>query len=128
MVQDTSKDGPHSARRLVGDLSTARLSDTFLDGKQPHCTGNTIRKYRWALGCLERVHPTLPRVTEEIIRFVRAEPLSVNSQRVLYGTLRNFYAWAKATEDPLLPELPHVWFGTRRVGEKRGGRISRHVH
>lgn len=113
--------GNGRARRLVEELSTADLADEYLSAKG-HCTPNTIRKYRWALLCLERVYPTLPRVTRDVISFVQAEPLGGNSQRVLYETLRDFYRWTKANRDPLVPELPRIWFGRRRAGEKRGRR------
>ena len=103
---------------LVRQLSTAELTDAFLVGKA-HCAPNTIRKYRWALVCLERVYPVLPRVTLEVIGFVQAEPLRPSSRRVLYDTLRDFYRWIKANKDPRLPELPYVWFSRCR---KRWGR------
>lgn len=109
---------------MVEDLSTGDLADAFLDAKTADCATNTIRKYRWALLCLERVYPVLPRVTLEIIRSVEGEPLGANSQRVLYETLRDFYSWIKANRDPLVPDLPYVWFGRRRVGERRGRRRS----
>ena len=122
MVQSSGDGRPSGVRRLVEDRSIRPLIDTYLEDNLAHCTGNTIRKYRWALLCLERVHPNLPRVTRDIIRFVQAEPLGANSQRVLYETLQDFYAWIKANEDPLVPELPYVWFGRRHIGEKRGAK------
>ena len=121
MVRRTEDGGVSLGRRLVADLSTADLADAFLDEKASYCAENTIRKYRWALGCLERIYPTLPRVTSDLIRFVRDEPLrSDNSKRNLWNTIRDFYSWVKETEDALVPELPHVNFGRRRAGEKRG--------
>ena len=66
------------------------------------------------------MYPTLPRVTRDIIGFVQAEPLGPNSQRILYETLRDFYRWTKATKEPLVPELPYVWFSRRMVDERRG--------
>jgi len=117
--------GNGRARRLVEDLSTADLADGYLAAKAHHCAPNTIRKYRWALLCLERVYPTLPRVTRDIIGFVQAEPLGANSQRMLYETLRDFYQWTKANKDPLVPELPYVWFSRWRVGERRGRKSDR---
>ena len=90
------------------ELSTTDLVDGFLRAKATHCAPNTIRKYRWALLCLERVYPTLPRVTRDVIGFVHDEPLGGNSQRVLYETLRDFYRWTKANRDPLVPELPGI--------------------
>jgi hypothetical protein len=94
-------------RRLLADLSTTDLADAFLNEKASDCADNTMRKYRWALGCLEMVYPTLPRVTAELIRFVGNEPMrSNNSKRKLWNTIRDFYWWIKATEDGLVPELP----------------------
>lgn len=123
MVRGPSDGRPLRAGRLVEDLPTSRLADAFLVVKKRRCAPNTVRTYRWALGCLERAYPTLPRVTQEIIRFVSAEPLrSGNSRRVLYDTIRDFYAWVKTTEDNLAPQLPPVNFGRRRAGEKRGRR------
>jgi hypothetical protein len=121
VVQGSGGGRVSHGRRLVADLSTADLADAFLEGKASYCAENTIRKYRWALGCLERVYPTLPRVTSELIRFVGNEPLrSGNSKRDLWNTIRDFYSWVRETEDALVPELPPVSFGRRRVGEKRG--------
>ena len=120
MVSESGDGRGSGTRRLVVDLSTAQLADTFLAAKARHCAPTTIRKYRWALLCLEREYPTLPRVTREIVRFVQTEPLGANSHRFLYETLRDFYTWIRANKDALAPELPHVWFGRRRVGEKRG--------
>ena len=106
---------------MVSDLSTRHLADGFLEWKAATCLPETVKKYRWALGCLYRVYPTLPRVTSVLIRFVEDEPLrSHNSKRNLWNTMRAFYSWIKETEDPLAPELPPVNFGTRRAGEKRG--------
>ena len=120
MVQGPEGSRP-TGRRLVQDLPTRWLSDAFLDGKRRYCAENTIRKYRWALDCLERVYPTLPRVTADLIRFVTDEPLdSDNSKRNMWNTIRDFYAWVKETEDALVPELPPINFGRRRAGEKRG--------
>ena len=68
--------------------------------------------------CLERVYLTLPRVTRDIIGFAQAEPVHPSSRRVLYDMLRDFYRWIKANKDPLVPELPYVWFSRRR--KKRG--------
>lgn len=122
MVQGSGDSRPSQGRRLVAVLSTADLADAFLEGKAARCAENTIRKYRWALGCLERVYPTLPRVNSDLIRFVGQEPLSGNSKRNLWNTIRDFYFWVKETEDALVPELPPVDFGRRRAGEKRGRR------
>ena len=99
---------------MVRELSTSELADAFLEDKERPCAPSTIRKYRWALLCLERVYPTLPRVTRDIIGFVQAEPLRPSSRRVLYETLRDFYRWTKSNRDPLAPELPYVWFSRRR--------------
>ena len=104
---------------LVRKLSTAELADAFLIGKARHCAPSTIRKYRWALMCLERVYPVLPRVTIEIVGFVQAEPLRPGSRRVLYDTLRDFHRWIKANNEPLLPELPYVWFSSRKKKRRR---------
>ena len=112
--------GDGRARRLVEELSTADLADGFLLAKARYCAPNTVRKYRWALLCLERAYPILPRVTQEIIHFVQAEPLGSNNQRVLYETIQELYRWTRANRDPLVPELPNVGFGRRRVGERRG--------
>ncbi len=121
VVRRTEDGGVSQGRRLVADLSTADLADAFLEDKGSYCAENTVRKYRWALGCLERVYPTLPRVTADLIRFVGDEPLqSSNSKRNLWNTIRDFYAGVKVTEDALVPELPNVNFGRRRPGEKRG--------
>ena len=125
MVQRVDEGAAARVRRLVKDLSTAQLADAYLDSKRRQCTDNTIRNYRWALGCLERVYPTLPRVTEDIICFVRNEPFqSGNSRRNLYNTIRAFYVWVKSTEDSLVPELPYMNFGRRRAGEKRGAKAK----
>jgi len=127
VVQGSGEGRATQGRRLVEDLSTARLSDAFLADKASYCASNTLRKYRWALGCLERVYPTLPRVTAELIRFVGDEPLrSTNSKRNLWNTIRDFYSWVKETEDALVPGLPSVNFGRRRAGEKRGRKGTEH--
>ena len=125
MVQGLDEVAPARVGRLVEDLSTAQLADAYLNTKRRQCTGNTIRNYRWALGCLERVYPILPRVIEDIIRFVRSEPLrSSNSKRNLYNTIKAFYSWIKESKNPLIPELPAINFGRRRAGEKRGRRVG----
>ena len=106
---------------MVEDLSTRRLADGFLEWKATTCLPETIAKYRWALGCLYRAYPTLPRVLVVLIQFVETEPLrSGNSKRNLWNTIRAFYSWIKETQDPLAPALPPVNFGRRRAGEKRG--------
>ena len=104
---------------MVQDLATADLADMFLAAKVSHCAPTTVRKYQWALRCLERVYPVLPRVTRDIIGFVQAEPLRPSSRRVLYETLRDFYRWIKTNKDPLAPELPYVWFTRKRKRKSR---------
>ena len=125
MVQSFGDGRASQGRRLVADLSTADLADAFLEGKASHCAENTIRKYRWALGCLERAYPTLPSATAVLIRFVANEPLrSGNSKRNLWNIIRDFYPWIRETEDALVPELAAVDF-RRRVGETRGRKQER---
>ena len=124
VVQCPREGSTFHGRRLVEDLSTARLSDAFLADEACYCAESTIWKYRWALGCLERVYPTLPRFTTAIIRFVGDEPLqSSNSKRNLWNTIRDFYSCIKETENPLVPELSLVNFG-RRAGERRGRKAT----
>ena len=77
MVQGLDEVAPARVGRLVEDLSTAQLADAYLDTKRRQCTDNTIRNYRWALGYLERVYPTLSRVSDDIIHFVRNEPFQI---------------------------------------------------
>ena len=115
---------PSQGKRLVSDLSTRQLSDGFLAWKAATCLPNTVRKYQWALGCLERAYPILPRVTVDLIRFVENEPLSHHSKGNLWDTVRDFYRWIKDTQDPLTPVLPPINFGRRRAGEKRGRQSS----
>ena len=120
MVRGPGDDRPSTAGRLVKELSTGQLADGFLAvvARQRGCAPNTVRKYRWALECLERAYPMLPRVTARVTGFVASEPLAASSKQVLYETLRDFYRWAKATKDPLIPVLPYVWFSRRR--KRRG--------
>ena len=122
MLHGSNPAGPPPVSRK--DLPVQVLVDAFLRDKEGHCTPGTIRRYKGALGCLERQYSRLPWVSQELIAFVQAEPLCGNSKRVLYETLRDFYNWVQARGDSLAPTLPHVYFGRRRLGERRGRKLS----
>ena len=87
----------------------------------------TIRNNRWALMRLADAHPILPMDLPTLIAFMESEARYLNgsSQETFWKILRVFYGWARK-QNGSIPMLPHVFFGRRRRGEKRGARRRLH--
>ena len=115
--------GAPNADAGQGHLSESDgLMTMYVTAQRRHWTEKTRRKVDWALFVLWQAHPDrLPRDPRSLAETVRAAALAPNSRRVVYGTWRTFYRWLREHHDPTFPDPPHVFFGTRRNGEKRGG-------
>ena len=97
------------------------LMSMYVEARRHRWTGQTRRTVDWALFVLWREHQDrLPRDPGVLLQTIRRTALSDNSRRVVYGVWRTFYGWL-GEQDPSIPDLPHVFFSTRRQGEKRGG-------
>lgn len=118
----SQRQGESGARSLAQGLDTAGLATRFLRSRT-NLSPATIRNNRWALMRLADAHTVLPMDIPILTAFMESEARYLNgsSQETLWKILRVFYGWARK-QNRSVPVLPHVFFGRRRRGEKRGAK------